>query len=166
MSKIRESIAPTRMSLVGNINKSFDAAITYIGDDEETLNTLAKVHMADDLIVCVEPYVITVGKGDEPNRLSYYNRIFIDSNDQIYSMTKIDSSVYKLKEGSYSYGKTDKTFYSTEDVLGWANHIQLMIDEESETEESTEEITDIEEALETLISANEYLVLTTDRGGN
>lgn len=72
--------------------------------------------------------------------------------------------IYKLLEGSYSYDSSDTNefanLYTQDDVIFWADDVANMIMNESEDDEYIV-VDDIDNALDVLESANEYLELVT-----
>lgn len=73
--------------------------------------------------------------------------------------------IYKLSEGSYSYDNNVKqgqsNLYDTDDVMDWAYEVANMIMDESEDNECIV-VDNIDNALDVLESANEYLELVTN----
>ena len=72
--------------------------------------------------------------------------------------------IYKLLEGSYSYDRNieqgENNLYSQDDVMDWAYDVANMIMDESEDDECIV-VDNIDNALDVLESANEYLELVT-----
>ena len=73
--------------------------------------------------------------------------------------------IYKLLEGSYSYDRNieqgENNLYSQDDVMDWAYEVADMIMDESEDDECIV-VDNIDNALDVLESANEYLELVTN----
>ena len=73
--------------------------------------------------------------------------------------------IYKLLEGSYSYDRNieqgENNLYSQDDVMDWAYEVANMIMDESEDDECII-VDNIDNALDVLESANEYLELVTN----
>ena len=73
--------------------------------------------------------------------------------------------IYKLLEGSYSYGRNieqgENNLYSQDDVMDWAYDVANMIMDESEDNECIV-VDNIDNALDVLESANEFLELVTN----
>ena len=73
--------------------------------------------------------------------------------------------IYKLLEGSYSYDRNieqgENNLYSQDDVMDWAYDVANMIMDESEDDECII-VDNIDNALDVLESANEYLELVTN----
>lgn len=73
--------------------------------------------------------------------------------------------IYKLLEGSYSYDRNieqgENNLYSQDDVMDWAYDVANMIMDESEDDECIV-VDNIDNALDVLESANEYLELVTN----
>ena len=73
--------------------------------------------------------------------------------------------IYKLLEGSYSYNRNveqgENNLYSQDDVMDWAYDVANMIMDESEDNECIV-VDNIDNALDVLESANEYLELVTN----
>ena len=73
--------------------------------------------------------------------------------------------IYKLLEGSYSYDRNVKqgenNLYNPDDVMDWAYEVANMIMDESEDNECIV-VDDVDNALDVLESANEYLELVTN----
>lgn len=73
--------------------------------------------------------------------------------------------VYKLLEGSYSYDRNieqgENNLYTQDDVMDWAYEVADMIMNESEDNECIV-VDNIDNALDVLESANEYLELFTN----
>ena len=73
--------------------------------------------------------------------------------------------VYKLLEDSYSYDRNieqgENNLYTQEDVIFWAYDVANMIMDESEYNECIV-VDNIDNALDVLESANEYLELVTN----
>lgn len=73
--------------------------------------------------------------------------------------------IYKLLEGSYSYDRNieqgEDNLYSQDDVMDWAYDVANMIMDESEDDECIV-VDNINNALDVLESANEYLELVTN----
>lgn len=69
--------------------------------------------------------------------------------------------IYKLVEGSYSYDHRDTSdvanLFTEEDVIIWAEDVASMISEEDEHGDVFTVDNDINNALEVLVSANEFL---------
>lgn len=69
--------------------------------------------------------------------------------------------LYRLTEGSYSYDNQDtsevENLYTEEDVIYWAEDVASMINEEDENGNVITIDNDINNALEVLASANEFL---------
>ena len=73
--------------------------------------------------------------------------------------------IYKLLEGSYSYDRIieqgENNLYSQDDVMDWAYEVANMIMDESEDDECIV-VDNIDNALDVLESANEYLELVAN----
>ena len=73
--------------------------------------------------------------------------------------------IYKLLEGSYSYDRNieqgENNLYSQDDVMDWAYDVANMIMDDSEDDECIV-VDNIDNALDVLESANEYLELFTN----
>ena len=73
--------------------------------------------------------------------------------------------IYKLLEDSYSYDRIieqgENNLYSQDDVMDWAYEVANMIMDESEDDECII-VDNIDNALDVLESANEYLELVTN----
>ena len=73
--------------------------------------------------------------------------------------------IYKLLEGSYSYDRNVKqgenNLYNPDDVMDWAYEVANMIMDESEDNECIV-VDDVDNALNVLESANEYLELVAN----
>lgn len=73
--------------------------------------------------------------------------------------------IYKLLEGSYSYDRNveqgEGSLYTQEDVIFWAYDVANMIMDESEDDECIV-VDNIDNALDVLEGANEYLELVTN----
>ena len=69
--------------------------------------------------------------------------------------------LYRLIEGSYSYDSRDtsevENLYTKEDVIYWAEDVASMINEDDEHGDVITIDNDINNALEVLVSANEFL---------
>ena len=62
---------------------------------------------------------------------------------------------YRILEESYSYDQFDEKIIMKEDVIVWADDVAFMMNEEDGWEYI--KVTNIEEAIEILESANEFL---------
>ena len=73
--------------------------------------------------------------------------------------------IYKLLEASYSYDRNteqgENNLYTQDDIMDWAYDVANMIMDESEDNECIV-VDNIDNALDVLESANEYLELVTN----